>query len=99
MTTFRLLSNLSLYLGITLVINQPAVCLPPPEDVPEEVLRTEIITRARSPIDGKPLTAAEYAQLKAQLQESAVPPQVNPKIRQLIFLLRLRKLFRTIAPF
>ena len=40
-------------------------CLPPPEDTHEEILRTEIITEARSPIDGELLTAAEYAQLQA----------------------------------
>jgi hypothetical protein len=99
MTKVRLLSNLSICLGITLGVTQPAVCLPPQEDMPEEVLRTEIITEARSPINGKPLTAAEYAQLKAQLEERTLPPQVSPKIRRLIFLLRLRQLFRTIVPF
>ncbi|HEY9611473.1 hypothetical protein [Allocoleopsis sp.] len=99
MTKVRLLSNLSIWLGITFWVTQPGVCLPPQEDMPEEVLRTEIITEARSPIDGKPLTAAEYAQLKAQLEERTLPPQVSPKIRRLIFLLRLRQLFRTIVPF
>jgi hypothetical protein len=90
---------LSLSLGLTFVIAKPALSLPPPEDVPEEVLRTEIIIEARSPIDGKPLTAAEYAQLKAELSEPSTPPELNPKIRQLIFLLRLRQLFRTVTPF
>jgi hypothetical protein len=75
------------------------VALPPPEDIPEEVLRTEIITEARSPIDGQPLTAAEYAQLEARLAESPFPPQLNPKIRQLIFLLHLRRFFKTVIPF
>lgn len=95
MTQCRLLA---LSLSISLVAIEPARCLPPPEDVPEEVLRTEIITEARSPIDGKPLTAAEYAQLKAQLQERSAPAQVSPNISRLIFLLRLRQLFRTITP-
>jgi hypothetical protein len=73
--------------------------LPPPEDTPEEVLRTEIILEARSPIDGQPLTAAEYAQLKAQLENRQPQrPQVNPKLRQLIFLLRLRRMIRQIVP-
>ena len=90
---------LSLSLGLTFVIAKPALSLPPPEDVPEEVLRTEIIIEARSPIDGKPLTVAEYAQLKAELSEPSTPPELNPKIRQLIFLLRLRQLFRTVTPF
>jgi hypothetical protein len=96
MTNYRVLS---LGLGLAFVIAKPALSLPPPEDVPEEVLRTEIIIEARSPIDGKPLTAAEYAQLKAQLAEPSTPPELNPQIRQLIFLLRLRQLFRTVTPF
>jgi hypothetical protein len=78
---------------------KPALCLPSPEDVPEEVLRTQIITEARSPIDGKSLTAAEYAQLQAQIQQSLFDPELNPQIRQLIFLLRVRQLLRTVAPF
>jgi hypothetical protein len=91
--------SIGLLLGITVVlVAKPALGLPPPEDVPEEVLRTQIITEARSPIDGKPLTAAEYAQLKALLAERSIPPDVNPKIRQLIFLLRLRQLLRTVIP-
>lgn len=44
-----------------LFFTSEAIALPPPEDVPEEILRTEIITEARSAIDGQPLTAAEYA--------------------------------------
>ncbi len=87
-----------LLLGLTFVVAQPAMCLPPAEDVPEEVLRTEIITQARSPIDGKPLTAAEYAQLQAELAERATPPGLHPDIEQIIFLLRLRQLLRTITP-
>jgi hypothetical protein len=74
------------------------VALPPPEDIPEEILRTEIILAARSPIDGKPLSAAEYAQLQAQLQQ-APPPKLSPKIRENIFLLRLRKALLQLFPF
>ncbi|MBD0344068.1 MAG: hypothetical protein ICV63_04400 [Coleofasciculus sp. Co-bin14] len=95
MTKYRFLY---LVLGLAVVIPKPALGLPPPEDVPEEVLRTEIITQARSPIDGKPLTAAEYAQLQAQLAESPFSPELNPQIRQLIFLLHLRRLLRTVIP-
>ncbi len=89
---------IGLLLGITVLVAKPALGLPPPEDVPEEVLRTQIITEARSPIDGKPLTAAEYAQLRAQLAERSTPPEVTPKIRQLLFLLRLRQLLRIVTP-
>ena len=76
----------------------PAWGLPPPEDIPEETLRTRIIIEARSPIDGKPLTAAEYAELQAQLA-SQPEPRVDPQIEHLIFLLRLRRTIRTIIPF
>lgn len=77
---------------------QAVIALPPAEDIPEEILRTEIITEARSPIDGKRLTAAEYAELKTQLQTSP-PPKLNAQIREQIFLLRLRKALLQIFPF
>lgn len=95
MSKFRCLSVL---IGVISIAAQPALGLPPPEDAPEEVLRTEIITEARSPIDGKPLTASEYAQLQAQLAQRSFPPQLDPKIREVIFLLRLRDFLRTITP-
>ncbi|WP_226889711.1 hypothetical protein [Nostoc sp. MG11] len=74
------------------------MALPPPEDTPEEILRTQIITEARSPIDGKSLTAAEYAELQAQLQK-APPPKLTSNLRQTLFLLRLRKALRQVFPF
>lgn len=77
---------------------QPTLALPSPEDTPEEILRTEIFTEARSPIDGKPLSAAEYAELQAQLQRQIVPP-LSTEVRDTISLLRLRRLIRTIIPF
>ncbi|MBE9057003.1 hypothetical protein IQ237_13425 [Sphaerospermopsis sp. LEGE 08334] len=74
------------------------MALPPVEDIPEEILRTEIITIGRSPIDGKLLTAAEYAQLQAQLQTSP-PPKLNAQIREQIFLLRIRQALLQLFPF
>lgn len=74
------------------------IALPLREDIPEEILRTQIIIEARSPIDGKFLTAAEYAQLQAQLQE-APPRKLDPKIRDQIFLLRIRKTLLQFFPF
>lgn len=74
-------------------------CLPPPEDTPEEILRTEIITEARSPIDGELLTAAEYAELQALLQEDPTDPVVSAQIQEIITLLRLRRAIRTFFPF
>ena len=86
----------SLFINLIPLTVQKAWSLPPKEDVPEEVLRTEIITEARSPIDGKLLSAAEYAQLQAQLQSPAVAP-LDPKIRETIFLLRIRQLLRSLG--
>jgi hypothetical protein len=91
------------FLLVTLGISDIAAvnALPPADDLPEEVLRTEIITGARSPLDGKPLTAAEYAELQRQLQ--TLPPEALPPVpdryRNLITLLRLRKFIKTVFPF
>lgn len=81
-------------------ISSAAIALPPPEDIPEEVLRTEIITEARSPIDGEPLTAAEYAELEERLQqEPELYSNISPELRHLIFLLQVRRTIRTFIPF
>lgn len=76
-----------------------ALALPPAEDIPEEVLRTEIILEGRSPLNGQPLSAAEYALSEEQLATSRYPPALNPKIRHLIFLVRIRKIIKTFVPF
>jgi hypothetical protein len=89
----------SILLGLTSYLAEPVLSLPPPEDTPEEVLRMEIITQARSPVDGKPLTAGEYAELQAQLQTRASAPQLTPKVRELIFLLRVRQGLLKLFPF
>ena len=85
-------------LSLGILVAPRAVSLPPPEDLPEEVLRTEIITEGRSPEDGSVLTAAEYADLEAELAEGEFPPTVNQEISHTIFLLRVLKLFRTVNP-
>jgi hypothetical protein len=77
----------------------PALALPPPDDVPEEVLRTEIIVEARSPLNGQPLTAAEYAELQAQLQVAPYPPTLDSKIQNQFTLLYLRRFIRIFLPF
>jgi hypothetical protein len=72
------------------------------EDIPEEVLRAEIYTDARSPIDGKLLTATEYVELKEKLRSfDHIPPEdlVSPKVREVVELLKLRKLLRQFIPF
>jgi hypothetical protein len=74
-----------------------AVALPPPEEVPEEVLRTEIILEARSPLTGEPLTAAEYAVLLEELRSDR-DPILPSQIRQAIFLLQLRRALKPVIP-
>ena len=83
----------------TLLLPYQAYGLPPAEDIPEEILRTEIILEGRSPIDGKPLSAAEYEELQTDLAQRASSPEINSDIQQLIFLLQIRKLLKTIIPF
>ena len=73
--------------------------LPPPDDIPEEILVTEIITEGRSPLDNQSLTASEYEELQAQLAKSKYPLELSPKVRHIIFLLQLLKLGKTINPF
>jgi hypothetical protein len=78
-----------------------AQTLPPPTEIPEEVLRTEIYIDARSPVDGKLLTAAEYIELSEQLESVNIPSRylVSDKLQNLIQLLKLRKFIRQIVPF
>ena len=75
--------------------NNSSRALPPPEDIPEEILRTEIILDGRSPIDGIALNPAEYAELQAQLQESSFEPDLSSDVKEIIFLLEIRKLIKT----
>ena len=72
--------------------------LPPPDEIPEERLRTKIIIEARSPVDGQPLDVSEYAQLQEKLQVSP-PPELSNSIRESVYLLQLRKFLRQIFPF
>ena len=44
------------------------------------------------------MTAAEYADQQARKTEPRYPETVNPKIRQLIYLLQVRKFIKTIVP-
>lgn len=82
-----------LWLGLAIAVG----ALPPPEEVPEEVLRTEIITEGRSPISGEVLSAAEYAQLEAELQRADIQ-QAPDSLRSLIFLLQVRRVIQPVLP-
>jgi hypothetical protein len=88
----------SILVGLGGHIGKAVMALAPQPDIPEEILRTEIILTARSPIDGKVLTPAEYAELQAQIQISP-PPRLSSGIRDKIFLLELRKTLLQLFPF
>lgn len=96
--TFAMFKAFGLVLSLVMLPNI-AVCLPPPEDIPEEILRAEIITEGRSPKDGSPVTASEYAEIQLEQEERNLPPNVNEDIQHTIFLLRVLKLFKTLKPF
>lgn len=92
-------SSRMLLIVLPVMFNHLSVCaLPPPEDIPEEVLATEIIIEAKSPKDNQPLTPEEYALLKEEIAKSPFPPQINSELRHKIFLLRILKLIRSIVP-
>lgn len=77
----------------------PAVALPPPEDVPEEVLRTQIVLEGRSPETGELLSATEYAEQDAETDANLnAPGVVTGQIAQLVTLLRIRKALRLVIP-
>lgn len=99
--TKRFSISLLLGLGSLLAQTLPALSLPPPEEIPEEILRTEIITEARSPLNNEPLTAAEYAELQAILEEGPedFSRSLPQEVRDVVFLLRLRRAIRTFFPF
>jgi len=75
------------------------VALPDVNEVPEEVLRTEIIIDARSPIDNEHLSPQEYAELQAQLRKSKFSPVLSDGLRHDIFLLNIQKMLRHLNPF
>ena len=87
---------------LALPVRADSLNLPADTDIPEEVLRAEIITEARSPIDGKPLSAAEFAELvvttRLQLERANASVGItNPKLKETIFLLRLRGFLRSVG--
>jgi hypothetical protein len=89
-------------LGWQVIAPVRADSLSPDNDIPEEVLRAEIITEARSPIDGKALSAVEFAELvvttRQQIErDNAAVAANNPRLKQTLFLLRLRGFLRSIG--
>ena len=72
---------------------------PKGEKIPEEVSSHGLVLEFRSPLDGRLLTATEYADLQAEIDRlNEVPPQVSYKIRRLVGLLKFRKLIKRVLP-
>jgi hypothetical protein len=91
-----------LMLGAPLLVPPlaPTLASAPVSEIPEEVLQTEVITSARSPIDNQPLTATQYAELKTEIDRAnQVPPKLSSKLRNTVALLKLRKFIKTVLPF
>ncbi|WP_218082422.1 hypothetical protein [Anthocerotibacter panamensis] len=68
------------------------------EETVEEVARLETFDYARSPLDNRRLTLGEYARLQGELQ-APPPPKLSAKLKELILLLRIRKLIKSLVPF
>lgn len=93
--------NLTVKPSITVAESNRSPLTKTAEDIPEEILQTEIILEARSPVDGQPLSAAEYAEIQAALSPAAedVPARLAPKLHRAVILLRARKVLGTLFPF
>jgi hypothetical protein len=71
------------------------------QDIPEEMLQTQITTEANSLLTGLAQSANSSATEQKQLQVTAteVPPVLTPSIYRSVELLRLRKLLKSLLPF
>jgi hypothetical protein len=90
-----------LILGAPIAVTTVAqTTTPMSNEIPEEVLQTEVITSGRSAIDNRPLNATEYAELKTEIDRTnQVPPKLSNKLRNTVALLKLRKFIKTVLPF
>lgn len=86
--------------GVVLAAPQTEPEKLPVEEVPEEILRTEIILDARSPIDGKPMSPAEYAELQAEELTRYQPHgTVAQEVKDVVTALRVRRFIKKFLPF
>jgi hypothetical protein len=71
------------------------------EDIPEEMLQTQVQLDANSAVTGQAQVAEDHALEQQELQVAAtqVPPRLDPSIYRAVELLRLRKLFKSLLPF
>ena len=83
----------------SLMPTSSAYATPEGEKMPDPVSPPALVLDLRSPLDGRLLTATEYADLQAEIDRlNEVPPQVSPKIRRLVGLLKFRKFIKRVLP-
>jgi hypothetical protein len=89
----------ALMVGLGVGITPAAMALPPPTDVPEEVLRTEVIVEARDR-SGQPIGPGAYAQLQQAIdRRNQDNPQVAEELQSLLLQLRLLSVIKSVIPF
>jgi hypothetical protein len=91
---------------LPLVYPNAAIAAPTPEqnfleaEIPEEVLRTQIILDVRSPIDGTPMSPVEYAEFQARQEALYQPPAtVSEEVRGVVRALKIRRFIKRVLPF
>ena len=83
----------------SLMPTSSAYATPEGEKMPDPVSPPALVLDLRSSLDGRLLTATEYADLQAEIDRlNEVPPQVSPKIRRLVGLLKFRKFIKRVLP-
>ncbi len=80
-----------------LVLGSLTVAVRADPEVTEEVARLERFSYARSPVDNRVLTPGELV-LEREYLQTAPPSEPSPQLKELITLLRLRKLLKSVIP-
>jgi hypothetical protein len=100
----RLIQPLRCFLApLTLIcvgaIAPSAIALPPPEDVPEEVLRVEMMVDSRDRM-GQPIAPGAYVQLQQTIdRQNQANPQISEDLQSLLLQLRILNVIKSIIPF
>ena len=83
----------------SLMPTSSARATPKGEKTPDPISSPAWVVDLRSPLDGRLLTATEYADLQAEIDRlNEIQPQVSPKIRRLVGLLKFRKFIKRVLP-
>jgi hypothetical protein len=96
----RIFAVLAIWIGFNIGAAAYPASAQQPEDIPEEMLQTSITERAFSQLDGRAQTAREEASEQRQLRVAPedVPARLAPEVQQVVVLLRIRKLLKSLIP-